>query len=162
MRTIYLTDNRKFSYHRDLIKDFIGAIPGDIMDMSDGTDFGVRYAKIRDMAPDVVITFDLAGHVLRTGSDTLSLNNIHARMAHILFHKTDYYGSDLKPRQNLSMFTYIPVDEEADACRERFREVPNISSFVHINYKACNEAEHKENALNIAAWWEVFKEDAML
>ena len=162
MKLLYLINSRQFNYHKDIIRDFTAVIPGDIIDMGDGTNLGERYREIAGYAPDVVITLDLAGFELRTGNDTLSLNNIYGKMAHILFHKTNFYGACLKARQNLSMFTYIPEGEDVKACMERYREIPNISGFVHITYKTDNEALHGENRTNIKNWWGIFKEDAML
>ncbi len=114
MNIIYLINSKEYNYHKSLATDFSEVTGGSIIDMGDGTALGVRYNEIADAAPDVIITFDLAGHALRTGNDTLSLNNIYARYAHILFHKPDHYGRSLEARQNLSMFTYIPNgnDEE--------------------------------------------------
>ena len=157
MKTIYLINTGKFGYHKDIIRDFTDVVPGDILDMSDGTDYGLRYQQICKLRPDVVITFDLSGHVLRTGSDTLSLNNIYAKTAHILFHKTEYYGRDLKARQNLSMFTYVTGGENTGDCRRNCPDVPNISELQGIRYKPSDEDEHAKNREIIGLWWDEFK-----
>ena len=162
MNTLYLIDTAKYTYHKRIIKSFTDVIPGKVFDMSDGTPYGNRYYEIEKSAPDAIITLDLAGHVLRTGNGTLSLNNIYARMAHILFHGPDHYGRDMKARQNLSMFTYIPTGEDVDKCTANLTEVPNIRSFVPFDYKADDETEQVVNRENIAKWWEEFKKDAML
>ena len=162
MKLLYLIDSQHYSYHKDLIGDFESVIPGEILDMSDGTNLGRRYRQISEIAPDIVITFDLAGHVLRTGSDTLSLNNIYARMAHILFHKTEFYGGNLKARQNLSMFTYISKGEDIGSIKDRFPDVPNFTEFVDFSYKPYSEDDHNNNRDNIRSWWEGFKKEIML
>lgn len=162
MKTLYLINSEKYNYHKELIKDFLIVIPGEIIDMGDGKDYGERFREIDSIHPDIIITYDLAGFELRTGSDTLSLNNIYARMAHILFHKTNYYGGNLRLRQNLSMFTYIPCEENISECRSLYPEIPNICEFVSIMYKADNDTDHKYNQSNIREWWETFKKDAML
>ncbi len=162
MKILYLINTKQYGYHKNLIKDFTDITGGEVINMSDGIDLGSIYGQIAAVSSDVVITFDLAGHILRTGSDTLSLNNIYARMAHILFHKTDFYGQDIKARQNLSMFTYIPNSEDPEICRERLIGIPNISRFVGIDYKTSSAAQHEANRANIAIWWDQFKKDAML
>ena len=162
MKLVYLINTKEYKYHKNMIEDFSSVIPGDILDMSDGTAKGSRYEEIRALDPDIVITFDLSGFELRTVSDTLSLNSIYARMAHILFHSTDHYGNLLKARQNLSMFTYVPENEDINACRSRYNEVPNIERFPKIDYKADLEEEHEANRRNIRSWWEEFRKEAMI
>ena len=162
MNIVYLINTKDHNYHRALANDFTLVTKGSVFDMADGTDPGSRYYEIENLHPDVIITFDLAGHVLRTGSDTLSLNNIYTRAAHILFHKTDHYGRDLSPRQNLSMFTYIPEGEDIDAVRLRYPEVPNIEHFVSFSYKPADEAQHESNIAGIRHWWDDFQKEAML
>lgn len=162
MRVLYLINSKEYNYHRRLSEDFLAEVPGELIDMADGTPLGDRYYEIEKMHPEVIITFDLAGHVLRTGNDTLSLNNIYARIAHILFQRSDRYGNDLKCRQNLSMFTYISKEEDTSSLRERFPEIPNICEFVPVAYKTDNEEDRVENRRNIITWWEEFKKEAML
>ena len=135
---------------------------GEVIDMGDGTNFGERYYEINDMTPDVVITFDLAGHILRTGNDMLSLNNIYARFAHILFHKTDHYRRDLKARQNLSMFTFVPKGTDVAAASLSYNEVFNIEEFVPINYKPNSDKEREDNIAGIKSWWDDFRKEAMV
>ena len=162
MNIIYLINSKEYNYHKKVAEDFVSVTGGSVIDMGDGTNLGARFYEINGKRPDVIITFDLAGHVLRTGNNTLSLNNIYARFAHILFHKTDHYGRDLKARQNLSMFTYIPVSEDPERYRRIYEDVPNILNFPEFNYKACNDEEHLSNKESIKKWWEEFKKDAMI
>ncbi len=162
MNIVYLINSKDYNYHKSLAEDFVSVTGGNIIDMGDGTQLGVRFYEISDMKPDVIITFDLAGHSLRTGNDTLSLNNIYARFAHILFRKTDNYGRDLKARQNLSMFTYVPNGADIEAVRTAYPEVPNIEEFVPFVYKPTDDKEREENAENLRRWWDVFRKDAML
>ncbi len=161
MKILYLIDSDKYNYHRRLADDFISVTGGSIIDTA-GADPGKQYYDIAGESPDVVITFDLAGHIFRTGNDTLSLNNIYARFAHILFHRSSHYGRELKARQNLSMFTFIPSGEDVGSYRRDLPDVPNIDSFVNIRYKPDNNTEHKENLANITRWWSDFKRKAML
>ena len=84
------------------------------------------------------------------------------RVAHILFHKPDHYGRNLKVRQNLSMFTYIPNGSDAEAVQAVYPEVPNIEEFVPISYKPADDKERKENIESIKRWWNDFKREAML
>lgn len=162
MKIVYLINSKEYNYHKSLADDFVSVTGGGIIDMGDGTNLATRYCEIEGMAPDVIITFDLAGHVLRTGNDTLSLNNIYARFAHILFHKTDHYGRVLKARQNLSMFTYIPSGQDVEAARCSFSEVPIIEEFVPIIYKSPDDKECIDNIESIRRWWGDFLKEAML
>ncbi len=159
---IYLINTKEYNYHRSLSDDFISVTGGSFIDMGDVTDLGVCYHEMENIRPDVVITFDLAGHVLRTGSDTLSLNNIYTKCAHILFHRPDHYGRSLKARQNLSMFTYIPAGSDTKAARNDFPEVPDIREFVPVSYKPADDHEREENITNIKRWWDDFCKEAML
>lgn len=159
---IYLINTKEYNYHRSLSTDFVGVTGGSVIDMGDGTDLGVRYHEIENARPDVIITFDLAGHILRTGNDALSLNNIHTKCAHILFHKPDHYGRDLKVRQNLSMFTYIPSGSDTKDVRNDLSEVPYVEEFVPVSYKPADDREREENTVNIKHWWDDFCKEAML
>ncbi|MBQ6128124.1 MAG: hypothetical protein IJI51_00525 [Lachnospiraceae bacterium] len=162
MKVIYLINSKEYNYHKKLADVFLSVTGGSIIDMGDGSNLGMRYYGIEKMAPDVIITFDLAGHLLRTGNDSLSLNNIYARFAHILFHKPDHYGRSLKVRQNLSMFTFIPNGSSAETARAGYPEVPNIEEFVPISYKPADDKEREKNIENIKRWWDDFKREAML
>ena len=162
MKVLYLTDSSRFNYHKNLVTDFNEVMPGDVFDISDGRPLGELYYEIEGAKPDVIVTFDLAGHVLRTGTDTLSLNNIYARMAHILLQNTDRYRADLRARQNLSMFTYIPEGSDLLTVREKYTEVPNILEFVPVERNPQTDEQHKKNREMIKIWWEEFKKEAML
>lgn len=162
MNIIYLINSKEYNYHKSLVEDFKSVTGGEIIDMGDGTNLGIRYHEIESKTPFVVITFDLAGHALRTGNDTLSLNNIYARFAHILFHKTDHYGRDLKARQNLSMFTYVQNGTDTKSLRDTYPDVPNIEEFVPISYKPADDKERDSNAASIRRWWDDFCKEAML
>lgn len=162
MNVLYLIDSKKYNYHKNLVSDFVSVTGGSIINMGDGTNPGARYYEIESMSPDVIISFDLAGHLLRTGSDSLSLNNIYARFAHILFHKTEHYGRDLKARQNLSMFTFIPNGENVETVKSNCPEVPNVEEFVSISYKPADDREREKNIESIKCWWKDYKREAML
>ena len=162
MKILYLINSTGFNYHKGLVDDFTFVTGGDVIDMSDGKPLGDRYHEIEEYNADVIITFDLAGHVLRTVSDTLSLNNIYARMAHILFQNTDSYGADLRARQNLSMFTYVVNGTDLAAVREKLTEVWNVLELPPIERKAQNDEQHANNREMIAGWWDDYTKEAML
>ena len=162
MKILYLINSKEYGYHKKLAEDFINVTGGEVIDMGDGTNLGIRYYEINDISPDVVITFDLAGHVLRTGNDTLSLNNIYARFAHILFHKPEHYGRDLKARQNLSMFTFVPNGTDVAAFLSACDEIPNIKQFVPFEFKPADDKEREENMTQIRRWWDDFRKEAMI
>lgn len=162
MKVLYLINSKEYSYHKGMINDFTACISGDVIDMSCGEYLHEIYYDIEEKSPDVIITFDLAGFELRTASDTLSLNRIYARMAHIIFSKKCLSDRSLKERQNLSMFTYIPNGYNIAEVMNKCPEVPNVFEFVKVSYKADTEPEHEENKVNIEKWWETFKREAML
>lgn len=159
---VYLINTSEYSYHKTVVKDFTDVIPGDVIDMSSGLALHEIFYEIKKKNPDVIITFDLAGFELRTGSDTLSLNGIYARMAHIIFSKKNVDSSNLRLRQNLSMFTYIPMGVNAETVRAKYPEVPNISNFKEFWYKADSIAEHEQNRSSVTDWWNEFKRESML
>lgn len=161
-KTLYLINTKEYPYHKNIVSDFTKVIPGEVIDMSQGSPLHEIYYEIEKKSPNVVITFDLAGFELRTGSDTLSLNGLYARMAHIIFSKKNVNSSNLKLRQNLSMFTYIPEGIGVDEVKRTCPEVPNISNFVQFIYRADNVDEHEMNQNSIRRWWDDFKRDAML
>lgn len=161
MKILYIINSSKYRYHNSLVTDFISITGGNTIDTA-GADPGKQYYEIKEIAPDVVVTYDLAGHIYRTGNDTLSMNNIYAKFAHILFHRAEHYGHELKARQNLSMFTFIPQGEDIVSYRGRFPEVPNITEFVPFSYMPVNENERENNLVNIKCWWDDFKKISML
>ncbi len=162
MKILYLINTKEFNYHKNLVKDFISVIPGDVIDMSVGGPLDTKYYDIEEAKADVIITFDGSGLDLRTVTDTLSLNNLYSRMAHILFHKPSFYGQLLFKRQNLSMFTFVPKGEDIGECYRKYPEVPNIMEFCELYYKTENDDEHKINRSGIRQWWDIFKKEAML
>ena len=162
MKILYLINTKEYGYHKSLAEDFVSVTGGEVIDMGDGTNLGERYHEIKGMGPDIVITLDLAGHLLRTGNDTLSLNNIYARFAHILFHRPDHYGRDLKARQNLSMFTFVPEGTDVATVSSIYDEVPNFEEFVSFKYKPVSDKEREDNIAGIKRWWDDFRKEAML
>ena len=162
MKIMYLIDTKKYGYHKEVADQFLEIIPGEVTDMCNDADQASVYYGIEDAKADVIITFDGCGLDLRTVTDTLSLNNIYARFAHIMFHKTSFYGPLFGARQNLSMFTYVPKGEDITGLKEKYTEVPNITEFPEFYYKAAGDDERAVNRDNIKMWWDTFRKDAML
>ncbi len=161
MRILYLIDSKK-NYHKRILPQFLEITGGEVIDMADPIPLSDMYFRIEEYRPDVVITFDLAGFELRTSSDTLSLNNIYARMAHILFGSSGNYGADIKARQNLSMFTYIPDGEDCSEFLRRNPLIANVACFKAFDRNAESDEEKEKNISSIRAWWSEFKTEAML
>ena len=162
MKILYITDSKKYKYHNEIIGDFLSVTGGEVLDLPIDDSREMKYFDVANAKADVIITLDCAGLDFMTVTDTLSLNNLNARMAHIMFHQPSFYGQVLNFRQNLSMFTYVPAEEDAERYRRIYEEVPNILNFCEFDYKACNEEEHLSNRANIQKWWDSFKKDAML
>ncbi len=162
MRILYLIDSGTYRYHKELIGDFLDVTGGEVMDIPDDGMRQMKFNDVKKYGADVIITFDGIGLDFRTVSDTLSLNNLYSRMAHILFHKLSFYDRKILIRQNLSMFTYIPNDEDPDAAGGKYEDIPNIRSFGVFSYKIYNEAEREKNRETIREWWDDFKREAML
>lgn len=162
MKILYLIDEKKYSYHKYLVKLFLPIIPGEVYDMSGLDALYEKFNYIRDYSPNVIISFDLAGFELRTVDNTLSLNGIYCRQANILFQKATVYGQDLMHRQNLSMYTYVCAKDDSDKLKETYREVPNIYRMPEIWYKPSNNIQEETNKENIKKWWDEFKKEARL
>ncbi len=162
MKILYLIDSSTYKYHKDIIKVFLEVTGGEVLDLPDDGGRQMKFFDVKEAGADLIITFDGVGLDFRTVSDTLSLNNLYARMAHILFHKLSFYDQKLLRRQNLSMFTYIPDSEDIAACRDKYEDIPNMYSFGEFYYKADNESERMANRKTIEAWWDDFKREAML
>ena len=62
MKILYIINSADYKYHIKLVEDFISVTGGEVIDTA-LSDPGKQYYIIQDAAPDVVITFDLAGHV---------------------------------------------------------------------------------------------------
>ena len=162
MKTLYLINTTKYPYHKILVEDFNAVCPGEVTDLAKVSNYGSTYGSIKEYSPDAIIAFDLAGHDFRTGNGTLSLNGIYCRIANILFQKLSVYGSDVKLRQNLSAFMYIPESEDVAEAYKSCPEVPNIYNLPKIMYKATDEKDREYNRRQIAKWWEEFKVEAWL
>lgn len=162
MKVVYIINSKKYAYHKQVLNDLMQICSGEVYDMSDGCEHNVRYNQIAECRADVIITLDAAGFELRTGNDTLSLNSLYCRCAHILFGKIDSYGSDIKARQNLSMFTYISTRNNLEEVSKQLREVPNIEYFCEYEYKSSDENRLRENRENLSKWWEAFCKSAMV
>lgn len=159
MKVAYLINSNKYSYHKELVKDFLQIIPGDVEDLANWNYTIVD--AIADRNYDLVIMFDLVGHEYRTTSETLSFNKLKCRVANIIFRRISEY-SYAHYRQNLSSFMYISKRDALDMIREKFDEVPNIDYFEDIQYKASSVEEHNKNVECIKCWWDKFKKEAML
>ena len=162
MTVLYLINNKEYNYHMDLKECFADIIPGEVFDVSDEEYRGRRFNEIEAKNADVIITFDGSGLELRTTTDSLSLNNIYARFAHILFHKPSYYGQLLGKRQNLSMFTYVPEGTDVIELGQQFPEIPNLFEFGEFYYKPQSDHEKDVNRKTVESWWEEFKKEAMI
>ncbi len=162
MKVLYIIDGEKYKYHRDLVGQFLDVTGGEVLDIPDDDMRQMRFGEVGEAGADVIVTFDGVGLDFRTVSDTMSLNNLYARMAHILFHKPSFYDSTLFRRQNLSMFTYIPSGEDTQDFSEKYPEIPNIRNFEECYYKADSNEEREVNAAAIRNWWDGFRKEAML
>ncbi len=162
MKILYLTDTDRYQYHKELAGEFLEITGGEVMDIPDDGNRQMKFFDVKNAAADVIITFDGTGLDFRTVSDTLSLNNLYARMAHILFHKPSFYEQKILIRQNLSMFTYIPNNEDPASFSGKYEDIPNVRLFGEFSYKPYNDEEKKMNRETIRAWWDDFKKEAML
>lgn len=162
MKVLYLIDSGKYKYHRDLIGEFLDVTGGDVLDIPDDGTRQMKFFDVKDAGADVIITFDGTGLDFRTVSDTLSLNNLYARMAHILFHRPSFYDKTLFRLENLSMFMYIPAEEDTKDLGGKYPDLPNIRNMGKFYYKAGNESERETNKESIKRWWDDFRKEAMI
>lgn len=162
MNIIYLINSKEYNYHSSLADTFNKVIPGKVINVNDYEDPSEGYREIKQSNPEVIITFDLAGHVFRTGMDELTLNALPCRIANILFQKRNSYGVQIKKRENLSTFMYISANDDVLDARKYLEEVPNIDSFPEIEYKNRDISSNQDNIKAIEKWWDSFKRDAMI
>lgn len=168
MKYLILLNSTKYSYHNDfadMLRDILMGITKDsgdeaLVDVIDMSSNGPQYEKyyaIEKAKADLIFNLDLAGFELMTEGDNISLNGIPCRTVNILFQKPEIYGSDLKFRQNLSMFTYFPkrVVKNSDGLMEianRYSDIPNPMIFCEYDYKASADKEITANRENVQLW----------
>ena len=162
MKILYLIDSGTFKYHKELAEEFRSITGGEVLDIPDDASRQMKFFDVKGAGADVIITFDGTGLDFRTVSDTLSLNNLYARMAHILFHKPSFYDKALFRLENLSMFMYIPAGEDTKDFGDRYPGVPNIRSMGEFYYKSDNDKEREINRQSVKTWWDDFRKEAMI
>ncbi len=111
-----------------------------------------RYYTIRDMRADLIITLDMAGFEMKNIMGVISYDSLKCRMAHLLFDKAYKYSEKLECLQNLSMFTYIRQEEDADEFGKNWPTVPNVMKHCLSGGSADQEA--------YVRWFEGFLTDA--
>lgn len=159
MRIAYVINSKQYNYHKSVLSDFTAVIPGEVYDLAEWNYRIVSEIVQNDF--DVIIFFDLVGHVYRTTSDTLSFNELTSRVAHILFRRTEEYVN-IGYRQNISSFMYISKRDDIGRVKNKCDEVPNIEYFEDFKYKAESGDEHDMNRDSIKKWWGRFLEDARI
>lgn len=161
MKLLILINNKNNKYHNELANKFLkifNEADGQVIDLSSGKPLHEIFYEIKAYKADVIITVDFAGFELVTEDDTLSLNNIHARIVNVLLHGVDCYKKELKYRQNLSMFTYLSkrgidnVDDFIKAFRKNHPQIPNVDWFCHYDYEALDVKELERNDANLHDW----------
>lgn len=86
-----------------------------------------KSGMIKQVQPQLIITFDMAGFELRTTLDSASYNVMPYRMAHILPGEYPLYSKWLQESMNFSMFFYA-LSETAEEIKKNHPETENVYS----------------------------------
>ena len=159
MEVLFLINTKKYGYHSRIIKDFTEAVCDNyldancrIIDFAEATPLHELYNQIISNKSDLIITFDYSGFELTTEGDTLSLNTVPAKMAHILFQNIDRYRLEISYRQNFSMFTCISNNDDINNWKNVSENICNIEKFPELNIASDTEEVHISNKGNINKW----------
>lgn len=99
-----------------------------VVDMGEERPLHEQFFRLRNIKPQLVITFDLAGFEMRTLQETPSFNIISCRMAHLIM-KADKETEDcLNVPLNFSMFFYTADSDHAESIRKKYPFVEHISA----------------------------------
>lgn len=164
MRVLMLINTSEYRYHEkfaEIISELDEVSSILVIDFAKEKIPHITFGKISDADVDIIINLDLVGFSLLTESDSISLNDINTRIVNILFHNNDFYGKQLKYRQNLSMFTYFSSYEKKDLkeIKKEFRNIPNAKEFCEFDYK---NIENSCNICNLQKWIGHMKEDVRI
>lgn len=159
---LILINSKKYQYHREICNAFINNNSScvfyyRIIDFADDLSLHNKYFDILNAVPTLILNLDGAAFVLKTESDNLSLNAVPCRIINLMFQNPENYGSDIKLRQNLSMFTYfspryIKDNEELNSVRKKYQNIPNIGLLCEYDYKASLSEDINKNADNLRKW----------
>lgn len=172
MKCVILLHSRRFRYHDNIYKallncDFRCVVEFKKVDFSNKGLLQNKYNEIAEFYPDLIINIDGVGFVLKTESDTLSLNAFPCVVINMMLQKIDYYGQDLNCRQNLSMFTYfsprfIKENKGLNSIREEYQNIPNIGLLCEYDYKASLSEDIDKNADSLREWMSYVLNDIKL
>lgn len=159
MDIIILINSKLFDYHKHISDDFIQSIHNvipdstiKIIDMNSNLFLHEIFGLIKEFKPQLLINFDYVGFSLHTESGTLSLNQLPMQCANIQFKSKSHYINELSFRQNFSMYTYIPKDENLNEYILEFPHITNFSYFCNITINNLNEYLNSKNKHSISKW----------
>lgn len=169
MKILLIIDTKKYKYHNEIFVDFENAIVNffenrgenslNVFDMGmEGLDYE-KFSYIQNLSADLIVTLDCAGFDMTTTGDNLSYNNLTCRMAHVLIKNDASFSRFLKYRQNFSMYTYCPEDENMGIKQGKFPEITNIGEMKKLVYKNIDDEDHKDNVAKIEMWLRQMLED---
>lgn len=170
MKILIVYNSQKYKYHEKTVETILAVAMKqfgkdtvvDKLDMSSDCPLHELFYRIRDNGAQLIITLDLAGFELRTENDSISLNGIHSRIVNILLKGSDSFAGELKCRQNLSMYTYIPARENHEAVSRRYPGIPNLSVFCEYDYTADSDDKLSQNRNNLELWFKNMTEEIRL
>ena len=162
MKILLIIDTQKYKYHNELYVDFESALVnyfdrhGDnsliVFDMSVDDSEHEKFSYIKNLCADLIITLDCAGFDMLTTGNTLSYNNLPCRMAHVLTKNDSEFNRYLEYRQNFSMVTYYPEDENMGLRQGKYPWITNVQEMKKLVYKNISEKDHSENIAKIELW----------
>lgn len=136
MKIIVVIDSSKYKNHKEEFLKLEGRCHKanysvGLLDISESLAEEEQYAALVREDADWIISFDMAGFSLRTELDSASYNNLHCKMAHILFRQMDEYLY-LNNRMNFSMFLFLVSDNynrELQQFKTKHPNLPNLEEF---------------------------------
>ena len=166
MQIILLTNSQKYSYHTaisHMLQSILASFSHQVttLDMDDFTYSHQCLAKITSLAPDVIITLDLAGFHLRTQSGENALNMLTSKNLNLIWGSKNEYASYLQKKISLSMLFYDATGENHDLPQQ----YPNL-----LFYKALDKLDISANTpeiqiANVSAFqtiWSDFTQEVLL
>ena len=111
-----------------------------------------KYAYVKNLCSDLIITLDCAGFDMLTTGNTLSYNTLPCYMAHVLTKNDTTFNRYFEYRQNFSMITYYPEGEDMGLRQGKYPGITNALEMKKLVYRNIGEKDHIENVAKIQLW----------
>lgn len=137
---IHSRNNKKHTSIVDTYKQGMGAgNEYQVLDMACGKALHIIYQELQAARPDLVMTLDCAGFEMKTEMDSISLNKLTCRVAHLLFDAPYKYKNYLQEEFNLSHFFYFAVTSDLAKVQSMYPNLPNYGLLPTLDEHAIAE-----------------------